>query len=545
VVFVLAPLAASGQPTSLLHIRVSLADAAGTATPIARHVLLVSDNPATAPPRSVTTAPDGTADVKLPAGNYTVESDQPVVFQGKAYHWTQAVDIVAGRDTVLDLTIGNAEVERNSSSGAAQIPDAPPRDRDGTGLISQWQDSVVALWTATARASGFVVDAKGLVATSQRVVGNATSLEVQLTPEIKVTGRVITAEPGRDVAIIRIDPAALGAVVPVTLGCDAAAPAPTPRQQVFALGAPLREPKGAFSGTLGRVGPHALETDLDPPDGSAGGPALTEDGTFIGLASVVDGSDERHPDFRIVRTGDVCASLASAVKAMADTPPPSGAHLPVEPTHPFPTEALEAAAKKAGGRPVPYQASSSDFDLAFITPGLIYASQHKVRPTSLPARSGRTRVADPLAEARQEALLEFGRWSDYFADARPVLLVRATPKMVEGFWKAVARGAAQTQGMSLPALKHFKAGFLRMQAFCGAAEVLPIHPFTLDRPVSETSTIAEGLYVFDPGALGPQCGTVKLVLYSEKAPTQADTFVVDSGLIQQVWQDFAPMRSTP
>ena len=91
--------------------RSSLVDAERKATPVPRHALLISDNPASAPPRRVVTALDGTADVRLRPGNYTVESDRPVAFQGKAYQWTQIVDIVAGRDAVLELTADNAEVE--------------------------------------------------------------------------------------------------------------------------------------------------------------------------------------------------------------------------------------------------------------------------------------------------------------------------------------------------------------------------------------------------------------------------------------------------
>ena len=50
------------------------------------------------------------------------------------------------------------------------------------------------------------------------------------------------------------------------------------------------------------------------------------------------------------------------------------------------------------------------------------------------------------------------------------------------------------------------------------------------------------IYVFDPDALGPQCGTVKLVMYSEKEPKKGDTRVVDPRVLQQIWQDFAPYR---
>jgi hypothetical protein len=42
-----------------------------------------------------------------------------------------------------------------------------------------------------------------------------------------------------------------------------------------------------------------------------------------------------------------------------------------------------------------------------------------------------------------------------------------------------------------------------MHVFCGDAEVTPIHPFKLEQRVSESDAIYEGLYVFDPGALGP------------------------------------------
>ena len=70
----------------------------------------------------------------------------------------------------------------------------------------------------------------------------------------------------------------------------------------------------------------------------------------------------------------------------------------------------------------------------------------------------------------------------------------------------------------------------------------PIHPFTLEQRVSETDAVREGLYVFDPQALGPHCKSVKLVLYSEKEPKKQDTRTVDPQVIERIWQDFAPYR---
>jgi hypothetical protein len=106
----------------------------------------------------------------------------------------------------------------------------------------------------------------------------------------------------------------------------------------------------------------------------------------------------------------------------------------------------------------------------------------------------------------------------------------------------VARGAARTQGVSLPPIKRFKSGFARMTALCGGTEVVPIHPFKIQQRISDTNEITEGLYVFDPGALGPHCGTVTLVLYSEKDPAKADRRTLDATVLERLAKDFAPYR---
>ena len=226
---------------------------------------------------------------------------------------------------------------------------------------------------------------------------------------------------------------------------------------------------------------------------------------------------------------------------MKNAAPPDGAHLPVEPVRPFPVDALKDAAQRRAGSLSPYQMSSSDFDVAFITPVLTYGAQYQSEQARGRERSRGARTPD-AEPAVVRPLMDFSNWSEYVADFPPVLLVRVTPKLVEGFWTTVARGAARTQGVALPPIKHFKSGFSRMRAFCGDAEVTPIHPFKLEQRVAESDAIYEGLYVFDPGALGPQCGTVKLVLYSEKEPEKGDTRVVDPKVLQQIWQDFAPYR---
>jgi S1-C subfamily serine protease len=540
--FFVSSRAASGQELSVLHIKVVVVDAERQATPVPHHVLLVSDNPASAPPRQIVTALDGTADVRLRPGNYTVESDRPVAFHGKAYQWTQMVDIAAGRDAVLELTADNAEVAPATS---ATTTSAPPLETDPSFLLPQWQDSVVALWTPSTHASGFVIDARGLIATNQRVIGTATSVEVQLTPEVKVAARVLAVDPVRDVAVLWIDPKVVASVRPVPLGCaQAAKPPVVDGQELFTIGAPLREQKGMTSGRVSHVEPHAIVSDFILAPGSAGGPVFTAGGGVVGITSVADDKGaSRRGNSRVVRVDDACDVVASAEKKMKDAALPTGTHLPVEPVRPFPVDALKDAAQHRAGSLSAYQMSSSDFDVAFITPVLAYSAQYQSEQARGGERSRGARTPPDAEAAVVRSLMDFSNWSEYVADFPPVLLVRVTPRLVEGFWTTVARGAARTQGVSLPPIKHFKSGFLRMRAFCGDAEVTPIHPFKLEQRVSENDAIYEGLYVFDPGALGPTCGTVKFVLYSEKEPEKGDTRVVDPRMLQQIWQDFAPYRA--
>jgi hypothetical protein len=499
--------AALAQDLSVLHIKAVVVDEAGKVTPVPRHALLISDEPPTTAPRRIFTGLDGTANVRLRPGDYTVESDEPVVFYGKAYQWTQHLVIASGRDATLELTADNAEVEVATAATAS----AAPLEVSPSFLQAQWQDSVVAIWTPSAHGSGFLFDAKGLIATNQRVIGDATTVEVQLSPDVKVAARVLAADRALDVAVLWIDPSLVTSVKPLPLGCALAAKPLLGGEELFTIGAPLRGPKRMTAGT----------PDLRLPSGSEGGPVFSSDGVVVGITSTPS---------RVVRTNAVCEAVAAAEKKMTDAAPPAATHLPVEPSKPFPVDALKDAVKRRAGSLNPYQMSSADFDVAFITPVLVYGDKYRFEQQS----GKEPPVGRPL--------FDFGAWSEYMADVPPVLLIRVTPKMVERFWTTVGRAAARTQGMALPPIKHIKSGFSRMRVFCGDAEVTPIHPFTLDLRVSETDAVDEGLYVFDPGALGPQCGSVKLVLYSEKEPGKGDTKVVDSRVIDQIWKDFEPHR---
>jgi hypothetical protein len=184
---------------------------------------------------------------------------------------------------------------------------------------------------------------------------------------------------------------------------------------------------------------------------------------------------------------------------------------------------------------------ASDFDVYLLTPPLIYGSQHPPERTN--SRDLAREARNPeLMQQSLRALSDFGNWSEYVFTNQPVLYIRATPKLVENFWTTVARGAASTQGVAIPAIKHVKTGFSGMRVYCGANEVPPIHPFKIERRLEGGRDIYEGLYVFDPSALGPDCSAVKVSLYSEKEPDKADTRTIDPKILEQVRSDFSYLR---
>jgi hypothetical protein len=373
------------------------------------------------------------------------------------------------------------------------------------------------LWTPTQHASGFVVDPRGLIVTNQRVVGAAASAEAQLSHDIKVKATVVALDPTRDVAILWVNPSVIASLRPLPLGCGQTRPSVANGQELYAIGADMRGQKDLTPGDVTGVGPRLLLSDLTVVRASAGGPVFTAGG-LIGFTTVDDRDPDGRSNARVVRIDQTCEVIASAEKKMAEAMPPDATHLPLDP-RPVAVSALSEAVKNRAGSLSPYPMTTTDFDVTFITPVHIYGTKDQ---------AGRP-------------VMDFGNWSEYLAAYPRALLVRVTPKMVEGLWAKVARGAAMTQGMSLPPMKRAKSGFLRMRAFCGDTEVTPIHPFVVEHRISESEAISEGLYVFDPAALGPLCGAVKLTVYSEKEPDKGDARIVDPKVLQQITRDFAPL----
>ena len=114
--------------------------------------------------------------------------------------------------------------------------------------------SGIGLWTPTQYASGFLVDARGLIVTNQRALSTATAVETQVTPAVKVPATVLASDATRDVAILWINPSVITAATPLSLGCGQTRPPIANGQDVYALGARLRAGTGLTAGVVTGVG---------------------------------------------------------------------------------------------------------------------------------------------------------------------------------------------------------------------------------------------------------------------------------------------------
>ena len=503
---------ALAQDTGVLRITVAVTDADGNAIPIPRARLLISDNPTTREPRAVRTGADGSIEIKLPAGNYTVESDVPVRLGGRTFAWTQMLDVAAGRETVLALTGANAEASADTSTPGGIVTAMPA---DGAAILNKWQHSIAEIWTPSRHATGFVIDSRGLIATNLHTIGDATEVSVEFgsaKERLKVAGRVVASDRTKGVSLVWIDPEVVKARTPIAPACAAGSqPEVAHNDHVISIIAPILEAKSAIPGTVIRPDAQSFRADWRLDAGSTGGPVFTADGTAVGITV---GEDEEQTiggrrDAYVIPLSNACTVIAAAEQKI------TGAKAP--PAMPLRTEAGLPRARSAkigepqAPRVQPPVIRAEDFDIVLLTPSTVTRDQSMWSPRSF-----------------------FGYWSPYVAAAPQSLFVRVTPQFEESFWKTLARGAASTQGVALPPMPSFNANFLRMRAFCGNTEVMPIHAFRIETPLDKRGTIREGLYVFGLADFGPHCASIRFDLFSEKSPNKADGKTIDPAIITKV-----------
>lgn len=486
----------------------------------------------------VKTGLEGTAEAQLPPGRCMVSSAKPAELAGKRFSWNIQVSL-SGSEQNIDLTNDNAKVEES----AAPALSVKPASNDLTEQFKRLKNTVVTVRSESGHGTGFFVDGKGLILTNHHVVGNSEYLAVQFDRTHKIVAKLIAADPQKDVALLSVNMAALPNASPAPLYRAGAGRTPVQEgERVFTIGSPLSLDKIITTGIVSKVDLHTIMSDININPGSSGGPLFNGAGQVIGLTTFGTRGEGGPGVSGIVRIEEALALLEqNRAKAAGALPP--GTLLPVEPLTPYPIEGLKEAlrAEKYDWRP--YYFAAGDFNIALSTPPLDYREQEERRLQA--EREHKKRNKKPQSADENAGNSDEPKEWEQEAGAHPaVFAIFVMPKAKEGLGSAFGRSFSLNSAAKLK----FKTDFQTMKLFCGDKEVLPIHPGRIPVTVSVQNRLVKmddstykGVYLYSPDAVNPECGQVKLEIYSSKGgdPT-AKTF--DDKTVQHVWADFDAFR---
>lgn len=159
-------------------------------------------------------------------------------------------------------------------------------------LAAYLRSITVAIRTRTGGGSGTTWSADGLIVTNYHVAPGE-SAEVLLPDGRVFAGRVVSRDPGRDLAAIRINASGLVAAKP------ADSDAVRPGQLLFAAGNPWGERGVVTAGIALAKGPatvenntpldEAIQADVRLAPGNSGGPLADASGRVVGINSMIAG----------------------------------------------------------------------------------------------------------------------------------------------------------------------------------------------------------------------------------------------------------------
>jgi S1-C subfamily serine protease len=493
----------------------------------------------------VKTRLDGGAETALPPGAYTITTAKPIDFDGKRYSWSVRITL-AGAEKTIDLTNENAKVEDNVAAAAPRSSGASAGDL--TEQFKKLKNTVVTVISESGHGTGFFVDGKGLILTNQHVVAQSQYLAVQFDREHKIAARLIASDPQKDVALLWVNMSALPGAAPAVLARSTGGSVPVQEgERVFTIGSPLSLDKIITTGIVSKVDTHTIMSDININPGNSGGPLFNNASHVIGLTTFGTSAEKGPGVSGVVRIEEAVALLAENRAKAAGSPPP-GDLLPVEPLTPYPVEGLKAVLQIEKYDSRPYYFYAGDFEVALSTPPFDYREKEEDRLRAERTQKKRNRKDTNNAEASQQEADREDAPRDWESEAggnRAVLGIYVVPKVREGFGSALSRSLRNGNGA---ANLKFKTDFQSMKLYCGEKEVQPIHPGRIPLTVNlhnasvklEDSTY-KGAYFYPPDAVNPQCGTVKLAIYSSKSEVPV-VKVFDGNTTSRVWGDFDAFR---
>jgi len=488
----------------------------------------------------VKTGLDGTVETQLPPGKYMITTPKPAELGDRRFSWNMTLAIT-GAQANVDLTNDNAKTEQISAPASASSGESSGGG-DLTEHFKRLKNTVVTVISESGHGTGFFVDGKGLLLTDQHVVGNSDYLAVQFDREHKIPARLIAADPQKDVALLSVNLAALPSATPAPLFRATAGKPPVQEgERVFTIGSPLTLDKIITTGIVSKVEQHTIISDVNINPGNSGGPLFNGAGQVIGLTTFGTRGEGGPGVSGIVRIEEAMALLDQNRGKVNGTVP--GTLLPVEPLTPYPVEGLKQALKGDKFDPRPYYLSAGDFNIALSTPPFDYREEEERRLAAQRVHKKRNKKNEQSTENSDDSDAP-KQWEED-AGAHPAVFgIYVMPQAKEGFGSALGRSF----NVNSTAKLKFKTDFQRMKLFCGSKEIQPIHPGRVpitvsvrNQAVKMDDSTYKGAYLFPPDAVNPNCGVVKLAIFSSKSEEPVIK-TIDEKSVQHIWEDFEAFR---
>lgn len=405
--------------------------------------------------------------------------------------------------------------------------------------------SVFRVSTPYGDGSGFLVDAGGFVITNSHVVEGSSVVEVQLDDSYKVEGIVVLEDEGADIAVLRVNRAAvvgLTVMPPSTEAFDSLKVG----DDVQVVGFPLGAGRTLTRGILSRKLPRTVLTDAAINPGNSGGPLLDRQGRVVGVASF-DLSQGSGPGLGGGVGAYAVAGAVSAALAARDTADvPSADSLPTMPTVPFPLEDL-AFVRGADEWPLDLYDISNDRD--------VVTRRYKVRVFTPAVQYYLDLQEAGKATTTTGGSIVFGQdlryWSLDLGTYSPVVIVRIVPRVVQSgaaFWtNLISAGVGGLTGVYSPPVSdpEFAGSVSRILLERGQEFVRPIRTRLAWSTVNGQAAQV-GYLLIDPRSMCSQEGRrVDWTVFTVDADTYQGQFPISAETHEQVCRDFAGYLATP
>jgi len=456
---------------------------------------------------------DGTCGATVPAGRYQLTTPQSINLEGRSYIWAMEVSLRRPEEQ-LELTNDNATIERFSS-----INEYPASEgaSDLSLLFERLKKSIVAVRTDQYEGSGFLVDPAGLVVTNNHVVDFSRYVAVLFDRKHKVTARVLATDPSKDIAILWVNLQAFPEAMIAPLLPPESASQAVVGERVFTIGNPKGREKVLTSGIISKIENTSILSDININPGSSGGPLFNLLGEVTGITSA-----QLDLLAWIIPIDIARPVIEQARQHLTGSPAPSPELLPVEPDDFFPSDALLSLLRQHHRMNVkPYFLTAGEFRVEILTPPLRYYFYNKDEMDAIEKGRKHSREDVQQVELPQRVLEEAQGYP-------PTVMIRIIPK--HGSWN-----------------RQFKDSFRVMRLLCAGKEVPPIDPGRSHHELRDSgdhikSTTTEGFYSYPSDVISPNCGTVKLEIFSDNAPHMPISRSLDSATVERIWADMEPYR---